>query len=178
MDIRFIDCLKSQLFYGNKNIRILRSAFGRSMKDDISIYLAFLSTVVYPMQLSQKDPLDIYFLISCLFFDIENINKNDNVEDMKYVKVEELFKRLYKTSGDTTKSEIMSFLDSSYSEKGYFIFLFKMLFDRAADRIKKDEKIDYVSLVKDIKTWNDSGSEVKKRWARRILKECDDGRSL
>ena len=158
IEVNFVRHLKENLCARSPQAYTLKHALGRSADDDIKTYLAFL-TVAKSDYVKSKE--DVYFLVSCLYFNTERLNEQRNV----YVKTEELLKRIYHQS-NSAKKNISRLLTSNYDN--VFTSQFVRLLQQMLNVMKNNEKLDYVRLLKDLKAWNNEDKKVQRRWAEKI----------
>lgn len=77
-----------------------------------------------------------------------------------------LLAELYHTGSDTTKKDILIFLESKIDEQGLF---WKRLFGFARRIQDKLESLDCIALANDLTKWNENNS-VRIEWAKTITK--------
>lgn len=158
----FVKNLYSATFRNALNLRNLRRRFGTDISEDLSAYMSFLD--MCGDRIPPKE--DIYYLIACLFVEVEKPNKIDL--DNKPVRFEYLLKRIYGNT-ETTNQKISHFINTDYSNKTVFIPQFVHLARRAVKEIHSNERLDYVSLIKDLCFWDAEEHLTRKKWSRTIV---------
>lgn len=162
MDKEFIKSLTAHLYSAPKERYQLKKAFGRDIKDDISTYMAFLKVSGENIF---KPKEDIYFLVACLFYLMENPDMQD--QDRKRVSFGTLLGRIYGTS-DSTDNKISYLVNSDYDAKGIFQRQFVSYAKRCKSELRSGEMLDYYTLLQDLKFWNMKDKKAKMKWAREI----------
>ena len=172
LDKDFISSLYRNLMIHSAESFTVKKALGKSMEEDIKAYIAFRSiskgNIFKPKE-------DIYFFVATLFYNSESRVVNNEDKENEYVRFEKLLNRLYKDIDNkteatkTTKRAITALISSDYDDKGAFKAKFIKLFYRAIKMRFPGERVDYLSLLKDLKFWNAEDNGVRRRWAEVIV---------
>lgn len=132
----------------------IRRAFGQTLKncsmDAVIAYSKISNTTSETYQ-------NIEFLVAGLCYNA----MKPNTEINKYVKFEEVLKRLNR------EDEISNFLKIRYDNTGYFAKRFMSLAKKTIPLLYSNETFDYNQLIIDLFNWNKNNS-VKLRWAMTI----------
>lgn len=164
----FVKSLRSGLYSNGRESFILKRATGYDMEDNIRAYLAFLKMAGGLDNISKHNE-DIYYLVACMFYKIE-IKTDVLIDSPKYIRFEDLIARLYKgpKSSDSMRRKIATLLDSDYDPSGVFVIQLLRLLPQCKSEIRSNERVDYVSLLKDLEFWNVKNKRTRLRWAERI----------
>ena len=163
LDKDFIKSLNKSLYSRNPNIYALKRAIGRSSEENIKTYISFLNVTKGNIFKPKKE---IYFFISTLFYNSERASETEQ----KYVRYAVLLRRLYMDKyTKSTEMTISRLLMSDIDDSGIFYKQFVHIFRRAVKMLNYNERIDYLSLLKDLKFWNENNGAVRMRWAEKII---------
>ncbi len=167
-DVDFIKSLKSNLCLGTKDCFILKRSLGRNMNSNISSYMSFLKILESENSEDYSNIKiyreDIYYLIACLYYNSERKSEGNK----KYIKYETLLKRVFSKSASMER-RVEDLLTTNYEKNGIFEKKFISLFNYCTGSLGNNESVDYLSLLKDLKNWNNENNYVRKKWARAII---------
>ena len=123
------------------------------------------AVIAYTKISNNKNPIEqnIEFLIAGLCY---NVIKPDQ-QRLTFTKFEDVLSRLDR------ETEIENFLKLRYDNTGYFAKRFYSLAMKAIGCLYQNEQFDYISLLNDLKYWN-NGNSVKMKWAMAIVKFNDE----
>lgn len=158
-DIRFVKNLYAQLNARNQKIHNLRKMFGRKTTDDLPAYMSFRTLTNAQIPSAYEE---VYYLVACMFCEMEKPSDADR----KHVKFETLLHRMWNTT-DSTDRRISRLLDTDF-ESGQFVSQFVRLARRAVKELYSNETLDYVSLLTDLKFWDEKEHYSRHKWARTI----------
>ena len=163
-DKAFIASLYYHLFKRSPEAYVLRRMLGRDYNESVPAYIAFLKVADDNVDHNKEA---IYFLVACLFYKTQKFDLiADNSSNVSFAK---LLSRIYGISNSTDKT-IASFLNTDYDENGVFTKQFIRICYRCLKEIHSNEKLDYLGLLLDLKSWNDEDHKTRLNWAKIITK--------
>lgn len=163
-DTSFVSALNRNMYQRTPEYYKLRKMFGQKAEDDLSAYMAVLN-MGYNSETGENiinscGREDVYFLVATMFCFMERPES-----DGPYVRVDKLIGRLYRKNSASTNKEIAALLNLNYGDG--FRQMFVRLMRRLKHEMRPDERIDYVSLLSDLRSWNNV--KTRQRWARNIV---------
>ena len=144
----------------------IRRSFGQSLDTCQIEALISYSKLMEPE--TPRWEQEFEFLVAGLCY---NAEKQGNKSSDKRVPFEKILRLLYINSSDSGKKTITKFLSMRYSNTAYFNKTFASLARRALP-YAGNQRIDYYSLLKDLKNWNSNNTRMK--WASTICCSVDN----
>ncbi len=171
-DRNFVRSLKANQKSQSRCIYSLRRALGKHLdRIDLPTYMDFQSIAG---EYIYRPAEDLYFVVATIYYYLERncsgsgeeaAEEKEEKQTSKYVRLEELLSRLYRTTVSAEKT-IQRLLKSSNAHSDAFTKQLTSLVRRCREQIKPNETLDYLALLKDLRFWD---YDTRMRWARTVV---------